>query len=337
MQIHQFFKAKRKELRESQTQFYDGILARGTANKFENGNDGLLKVKHIPYLLEHIGISFDEFSFYCNPSFDTNFDKFNNRFLEITQLISDDSIGVISLSKETFSELITEIESIYTKTIEKKNTHTNYLNLNILIRATAFSFSSKIFPVDKTEIAYLKKIYKNKQSFSKYDYKIFANMLIIPGIKHSELLFLEELLFPMSPNSDQSLTETAHLALSNLVTLFLRSHDFKNAHKYLDFLNKNLASFPSYRYKLIYLHDISILEFLESNYTAPEALASAFQYVDIIAKCEPKDSTFGNRMREAAVNLIEKNSETKDIVAMIASAKNDIDFTKNIPPHLIKK
>jgi hypothetical protein len=162
MKLYKFFKLRRKELKESQSQFYNGIFARGTANKFEKGEEGLLKLKHIPQLLDHIDISFDEFSHYCSKSLDTVFDKYNSKFLEISQIFANDSMGIIKLSTSEASTLLKTIEDIYTITISKREKHTNYFNLNILIRVSFSKFSDKIIPVDNTDLTLLKKNFQRQ-------------------------------------------------------------------------------------------------------------------------------------------------------------------------------
>ncbi|MDU4448387.1 MAG: hypothetical protein E7I76_10470 [Anaerococcus vaginalis] len=41
-------------------------------------------------------------------------------------------------------------------------------------------------------------------------------------------------------------------------------------------------------------------------------------------------------MKEALVSIIEKEDNSKDIIAEIANTKNSIDYLQTIPPNIVK-
>ncbi|MDT6935475.1 XRE family transcriptional regulator, partial [Enterococcus faecalis] len=93
---------------------------------------------------------------------------------------------------------------------------------------------------------------------------------------------------------------------------------------------------PSYKFKLICLHDRALLDFLTDKINNSSKLTEALQIIDIISTCEPQTSTIADRMKEALVSIIEKEDNSKDIIAEIANTKNSIDYLQTIPPNIVK-
>lgn len=337
MQINEFIKQRRQDLNISQLEFYKDILSRSTADKFEKYNSSALKINHLPVIADRLDISFNELIHATSDSFFSEFDLLNNRFLSISQQMAGYSSGSIELSDSQITELIHEIENIFKLVLELKESSSKYTNLYFLIKISFSPISNKIIPVDHTDLVSLKKMYKNKTNLVAADYRILANLSTLPIFTMNDLDFLYEILYPVPLNSPLELVEVSHLALSNIITKHLRAYDFILLKKELQKFRTALTRNPSYMYTIIYLHDKALLEFLESEYTNPEALSAALQYVNIIDECEPEGSTLANRMREATVNLVGKNTDNMDVISIIATTKNSIDFQKNIPPHLIKK
>lgn len=320
----------------SQIEFYKGILSRATANRFEKEDPTLLKLKHIPILLDRLSLSFDDLLSNCFESFTSEFDQYNNRFQEISSILASIQTQENSANTHQIEDLIIEIEAIYKVAIQLKDTEINYYNLYFLIKVSFSDYSQNISQVDYTDFLILKDIYKRRNIVGSYDYKVFANWIIMPFISLEELDFLFNRLYPLDKNASPTAVRIAHLALTNIITKYLRDYDFKNVRKYILALKENLEIHPSYEFKIVYLHDLALLEFLESNYTKAASLNDALRYIDIINEFEPENSTKGNRMKEATISLIEKNAKSKELIALIATEKNNIDFKKNIPPHIVK-
>lgn len=337
MQLNDYIRTRRQELNISQIEFYKDLLSRSTADKFEKYNTSVLKIHKLPEIADRLDISFKELIHATSESFLSDFDRLNNRFLTISQQLANNSIGEIELSDSQISELISEIEAMLPLTIEMKDTSSKYSNLYFLIKISFSSMSNKIIPVDQTDLLFLKKKYKHQTTFNAADYKILVNLVTLPIFTVDDLDFLYKKLYPIQRNSPFELIETSHLVIANIITKHLRAYNFTSVRRELINLKRALDRNPSYRYSLIYLHDKSLLDFLESQYTNAESLSAALQYVNIIEECEPEGSTTANRMREATVNLVEKRSESMDVISIIATTKNSIDFQKNIPSHLIKE
>ncbi|HDM0540819.1 TPA: hypothetical protein PY111_002925, partial [Staphylococcus aureus] len=84
------------------------------------------------------------------------------------------------------------------------------------------------------------------------------------------------------------------------------------------------------------LHDRALLDFLTDKINNSSKLTEALQIINIIDSCEPPSSSLADRMKEATVSIIEKEDNTKDIIAAIANTKSSIDYMQTIPPNIVK-
>ncbi|MCW1783785.1 XRE family transcriptional regulator, partial [Streptococcus agalactiae] len=137
-------------------------------------------------------------------------------------------------------------------------------------------------------------------------------------------------------NVPEEILYPAYLALTNLTTKNIKSKAYNKAKLAIDNFEEQLKVNPSYKFKLICLHDRALLDFLTDKINNSSKLTEALQIIDIISTCEPQTSTIADRMKEALVSIIEKEDNSKDIIAEIANTKNSIDYLQTIPPNIVK-
>ena len=182
----------------------------------------------------------------------------------------------------------------------------------------------------------LKKIYKTRKLYTSSDYKVLANLITLPLFTVNDLNFMIDVLYPLENNVPEEILYPAYLALTNLTTKHIKSKDYNKAKLAIDNFEEQLKVNPSYKFKLICLHDRALLDFLTDKINNSSKLTEALQIIDIISTCEPQTSTIADRMKEALVSIIEKEDNSKDIIAEIANTKNSIDYLQTIPPNIVK-
>ncbi|EPH72192.1 hypothetical protein D929_01986 [Enterococcus faecalis 02-MB-P-10] len=329
MLINEFLKDIRTTLGQSQKSFYKGVLSRSTVEKFEK-NVTSIKISSIPTLADCIDLSCEELLYYSSDSLKTEFDKLRDLFLEKYSTLD-------TLTEEhEIQRTIQDIVSIYTQCIEPKYTSLKYFNLYLLIKIACSEFSDKILEVNKADLLDLKKIYKNRLVFTSSDYKVLANLITLPIFTLKDLDFMIKKLFPITNKVPEEVLYPAYLALSNITTKHIRNKNYTDARLAIDSFEEHLKINPSYKFKLTCMHDRALIDFLTDKINNSNRLTEALQIIDIIAICEPPTSTIANRMKEALVSIIEKEDNSKDIIAEIANTKNSIDYIKTIPPNIVK-
>jgi hypothetical protein len=323
-----FLKHTRTTLNLSQTTFYEDVLSRSTADKFEK-NKTSIKLSCIPILADRLDLTCEELLFYSSDTLYTDFDKIRDSFLN--KYASLQSLA----EKSEINEVIEDIIAIYMQCIEPKYYSLKYFNLYLLIKISCSEFTDKILEVDKADLLDLK-IYKTRKLYTSSDYKVLANLITLPLFTVNDLNFMIDVLYPLENNVPEEILYPAYLALTNLTTKHIKSKDYNKAKLAIDNFEEQLKVNPSYKFKLICLHDRALLDFLTDKINNSSKLTEALQIIDIISTCEPQTSTIADRMKEALVSIIEKEDNSKDIIAEIANKKNSIDYLQTIPPNIVK-
>ncbi len=329
MFLNDFLKHTRTTLNLSQTTFYEDVLSRSTADKFEK-NKTSIKLSCIPILADRLDLTCEELLFYSSDTLYTDFDKIRDSFLN--KYASLQSLE----EKSEINEVIEDIIAIYMQCIEPKYYSLKYFNLYLLIKISCSEFTDKILEVDKADLLDLKKIYKTRKLYTSSDYKVLANLITLPLFTVNDLNFMIDVLYPLENNVPEEILYPAYLALTNLTTKHIKSKDYNKAKLAIDNFEEQLKVNPSYKFKLICLHDRALLDFLTDKINNSSKLTEALQIIDIISTCEPQTSTIADRMKEALVSIIEKEDNSKDIIAEIANTKNSIDYLQTIPPNIVK-
>lgn len=336
MFLNDFIKKSRTSAKISQESFYTDIVSRATADAFEKKNADVLKVGSLSKMAEKLSLTVNELIKLGEESFLTDFENKNRDFLLVSSILSQYQTEETELTDTEIKKYLNEMDKLYTSILEKKETYSSYFNLYLLLKHSFHDSSSVIMPVDKTDITLFKKILKTKTQYTAYDYKAFANILISPFFSLKDIEFTMNLLFPLNESPYYELIDSAYLSLSNLTSKLLRTSEYELATKHLELFNKELEKNPSYYYRLTYLHDYYLLQFLKSKYENADALAQSLQFINIIELCEPPESSLGDRLRESTVNMVENKASSRSIINIIATTKNNIDFKKLIPEHIIK-
>ncbi|MBD9966463.1 XRE family transcriptional regulator [Enterococcus faecalis] len=329
MFINDFLKHTRTTLNLSQTTFYKDVLSRSTADKFEK-NKTSIKLSCIPILADRLDLTCEELLHYSSDTLYTDFDKLRDSFLsKYTKLQS-------SKEQSEIHEVIQDIIDIYIQCLEPKYYSLKYFNLYLLIKISCSEFTDKILEVDKADLLDLKKIYKTRKLYTSSDYKVLANLITLPLFTVDDLNFMFDVLYPLENNISEEILYPAYLALTNLTTKHIKNKDYNKAKLAINNFEKQLKVNPSYKFKLICLHDRALLDFLTDKINNSSKLTEALQIINIIDSCEPSSSSLADRMKEATVSIIEKEDNTKDIIAAIANTKSSIDYMQTIPPNIVK-
>lgn len=329
MLINEFLKQARTNLNLSQHSFYDDILSRSTAYKFENNNTSI-KISSIPKLADRMDLTCEELLYYSSDSLKTEFDKTRDLFL-------DKYSSLQTLKEEAeIEKTLQDIVEIYIQCIEKKADSLKYFNLYLLIKISCSEFTNRILEVDKADLLDLKKIYKTRKLYTSSDYKILANLITLPIFSIDDLQFMIDVLYPLSSNVPEELMYPAYLALTNITTKHIRNKDYDKARIATDNFEKQLEINPSYKFKLICMHDRALIDFLTDKINNSNKLTEALQIINLIDICESPSSSIADRMKEATVSIIEKEDTNKDIIAEIANTKSSIDYIQTVPPHIVK-
>ena len=295
MHLNELMKIQRKSEKLSQAKFYEGIFQRNSASLFENHNEHFLKIADLPLLADRSNLTIPEIIRTCNEDFKSVFDKDLETYYFILSKIQ----------QNPDSEYNHELYSLYQKSIHEKFTSLKYMNLYLLIKLQTSSLISEIIPVDKQDLADIKKMFSSSKRFVLYHYKILSNLCTI--FPYSDLQTLIEQLFPLREDSDEQIKDTACLSLSNAIALSIFTKDYSSCFILLNHFETLLSNYTSYKYKLSFIASRNMLLYFTSGDI--EHIMKVFSYVEILKQVESPE--YVEQFHKNLQTIISKSDDEK--------------------------
>jgi len=279
MLVSQFIRKIRSQNKIPKTKLYEGLMAKKTYEKFENHNDETkLRISQLPIIAERLNLSTRELIHYGMDSFKSNYEEIYDCF---TPLFHSYVNAQDKLKKDQLTE---EIINLYNYSCSHKHDNICVYALYILIKSSMNAYSDLITVPDTTDLVDIKHLFKNKQFFSIYDYKMFGNLCIY--FNYNDLESLINKLFPVPQSASAALIEAAFTSLENLILSEIQYSDMKNPIEILNLIQAELIVHPSYKHRLIYLQFSDLIKYLET--LEPKYLFSTWNYIEIMAQADPQ-------------------------------------------------
>lgn len=291
MNFNELLSLQRKERGMSQNEFYNHIISRPSANSFEQDDSNVIKLGFLPELTAKIDMSVKEAIDFCNENFLNELDLAVKRL----QTVINDYKQKSDLDSKN------NVNNFYSEVLKKKQSSLFYFNIYLILQGNIDFLDG----VTKSDLLELKKIIKKRSIITSIDYKILANMLVFFSDK--KLDFYMDKLFPLEENLTFEAVDSAYKVVNNLCSVNFQKKNFDATERYLKMFQEVLIKYPSYKYTLLYEHSRYLLRFFRSEEITD--FNSAFSMIDIIEKCEGKNSTYAPNLRKNMLELIKSEGK----------------------------
>ncbi|HFZ4609014.1 conjugal transfer protein TraA [Enterococcus faecalis] len=295
MYLNELMKLCRKEFGENQEVFYKDIFSRRSASSFEIHNQHALQIKDIALLSDRSGLSFHELINYCKEDFASDFDKDLDYFRTTLD----------NYAKTQDIELKKNLEELYSKVVSLHFTSLKYMNLYFMMKLILSDKIDKISKIDYPDLLDVKKIFQNFSKFTLFHYKILAN--ISSEFSFSELKPLYDELFPISENSTSELKEIAALCLNNILAGSFLEKRYEDILPILNIYNELLTHFPSYKYKINYIHNKNLYLYVTTKNL--KYLNKVVSYIDLLEDIEGVE--IAEQVRTSLEHLLSQEGDEK--------------------------